>query len=98
MKLREKKYNDPPLFFEQFLKNCKKMVKTTMLKSVKVAAGLGNPPQPFYTNDVESHNNIIKQHFKYAAQELPQFVEKMKKLFITQKEEVERVVIGMGEY
>ena len=56
---------------------------------MRIAAGLGNPPQPFYTtNDVESHNNVPKQHTKYAAQELPQFVEKMKSLIATQKQEI----------
>lgn len=45
-----------------------------------------------------THNNVIKQHTKYAAQERPQFVEKMKKPFATQKEEIERADIGMEEY
>ena len=69
-----------------------------MLKPVRMCAGLGNPPQPFYTNDVESHNNVIKKHTNYTAHELPQFVEKMKSLIVNQKEEIERAVIGMGEY
>ena len=73
-------------------------MKSSMLKPVRIAAGLGNPPQPFYTNDVKSHNNVIKQHTKYTAQELPQFVEKMKSLIASQKEEIERAVVGMGEY
>ena len=47
-------------FFDWFVANCKEAVKTSMLKPVRVAAGLGNPPQPYYTNDVESHNNVIK--------------------------------------
>ena len=95
---REREFNDPPSFYEWFVKNCKDTVRSSMLKPVRVAACLGNPPQPFYTNDVESHNNVIKQHTKYAANELPQFVEKMKTLIATQKEEIERAVVGMGEY
>ena len=67
------------------------------MKPVRKAAGSSNPPLPFYTNDVESHNNVIKQHTKYAAQELPQFVEKMKGLIATHNE-IECAVIGMGEY
>ena len=67
-----------------------------MLTPVRVAACLGNPPQPFYTNDVESH--VIKPHTKYAPNELPQFVENMKTLIATQKEETEHTVVGMGEY
>lgn len=69
-----------------------------MLKPVRICAGLENPPNPFYTNDVESHCNVIKKHTNYTAHELPQFVEKMKTLIIIQKEEIERAVIGMGEY
>ena len=69
-----------------------------MLMPVREAAGLSNPPQPFYTNDVESHNNVIKQHTKYTAEELPEFIEKMKRLMTTQKNEIERAVVGMGEY
>ena len=95
---REREFSDLPSFYEWFINNCKDTVKSSMLKLVRIAAGLGNPPQPFYTNDVESHNNVIKQHTKYAAQELPQFVEKMKGLIATQKQEIERAVVGMGEY
>lgn len=64
-----------------------------MLKPVRIAAGLGNPPQPFY---IKSHNNVIKQHTKYAAEELPQLVEKMKGLIATQKQQIECAVVGMG--
>ena len=46
----KEKYNDPPSFFDWFVKNCTEAVKTTMLKP---AAGFGNPPQPFYTNDTQ---------------------------------------------
>lgn len=69
-----------------------------MLKPVRIQACLGDPPRPFYTNDVESRNNVIKQHTNYTAQELPQFVAKMKDLITKQKEEIDRALIGMGEY
>ena len=95
---KESPYNDPPEFHDWFVKNCKETVRSSMLKPVRIRACLGNPPKPFYTNDVESHNNVIKQHTNYTAQELPQFVQKMKTLITTQKKEIERAVIGMGEY
>ena len=44
---RELLYNNPPKFFDWFVANCKEAVKTSMLKPVGVAAGLGNPPQPY---------------------------------------------------
>lgn len=93
---RERKVNDLPMIYKWFVGNYKETVKRIMLKLVRVAAGLGNPPQPFYTNDVESYNNVIKQHTKYTAQELPQSVEKMKTLITTQKNEIEKAVVGMG--
>lgn len=80
------------------IKNCKSTVKCSMLKPVRIAAGLGNPPQPHYANYVKSHNDVIKQHTMYAAHELPQFVERMKALFATQKEEIKYAIVGMGEY
>ena len=95
---REREFNDPPAFYDWFVGNCKEVVQSTMLKPVRMYAGLGNPPKPFYTNDVESHNNVIKKHTNYTAQELLQFVEKMKSLIVNQKEEIEHAVVGMGEY
>ena len=77
---REREFNDPPAFYDWFVCNCKEVVRSTMLKPVRMHAGLGNPPQPFYTNDVESHNNVIKKHTNYTAHELPQFVEKNENL------------------
>ena len=95
---RELPFNNPPKFFDWFVVNCKEAVKATMLKKLRVAAGLGNPPQPYYTNDVECHNNVIKQQTNYRAQELPQFIESMKKMIENQKKEIERAIVGMGEY
>ena len=52
--------NRPGGLCDWFVANCKDAVKTTMLEYFRVTAGLGNPPQPYYTNDVECHN-VIKQ-------------------------------------
>ena len=69
-----------------------------MLKSVRIKAGLGDPPQPFYTNGVESQNNVIKHQIKYTSQESPQFINSMQEMVVCQRKEVERAVIGIGEY
>ena len=59
----EREFNDPPSY--EWFVNCKDTVK--MLKLVRIAAGLGNPQQPFYTNHVESYNNVTNQlHMKDA--------------------------------
>ena len=57
---REERYNNPPQFYNWFLRYCKDGVKNTMLKQKRIVCGLGNPPELFYTNDVESQNSVIK--------------------------------------
>ena len=95
---REKAYNNPPQFYQWFLSNCKNEIQQTMLKEKRIASGLGDPPEPFYTNDVESQNNVIKHQMSYRAQELPQFISSMKTMMINQRKEVEKAVAGIGEY
>ena len=91
-------FNDPPQFYNWFITNCKQTVEDTMLRPIRIAAGLGNPPEPYYTNDVESQNNVIKHQVSYKTQELPQFVSSMQAMMEAQRREVERASIGMGEY
>lgn len=95
---REEQYNNPPEFYSWCVSNCKEAVKLSMLKEVRIEAGLGQPPDPYYTNDVESLNQVIKQQVKYRAQELPQFILSMKQLVVSQKKEIEKAVVDMGEY
>ena len=81
-----------------FKKNCLEVVRKNMLKETCEQAGLGSPPEPFYTNDVESKNRVLKQQTEYKPQELPAFVESIKNLFEEQKLEIEKAVIGSGEF
>ena len=69
-----------------------------MLKSKRMFCGLGNPPEPFYTNDVESQNSVIKHQTQYKAKELPDFVSTMQTMITNQKQEIEKSVAGCGEY
>ena len=69
-----------------------------MICSVREKAKLGSPPEPYYTNEVESKKNVLKQHLKYKTAQLPTFVENMKELFSEQKFEVEMAVATTGEY
>ena len=46
-----------------------------MLRCVREDAGLGSPPEQYYTNEIESKNNILKQHVGRKAYQLPEFVE-----------------------
>ena len=85
-------------FHNCFQANSLKVVRNCMLKKIREAAGLGSPPEPFYTNDVESKNRVFKHQTSYKPQQLPSFVESMKRLYEDQKLEIEKAVIGLGEY
>ena len=69
-----------------------------MLKPKRISCGLGNPPAPFYTNDVESQNNVIKHQTQYKAKELPEFVATIQAMIANQKEGIIRAIAGLGEY
>ena len=69
-----------------------------MVQEVRIKAGLGNPPFPYYTYEVESKNYVLKQHVAYKASALPKFVDNMKDLFCQQKQEIERAMIGQGVF
>ena len=93
---REEPFNHPPVFHAWFTKNCQNTVAKNMLKPVRERAGLGSPPVPYYTNAVESKNNILKQ-VKYKSSELATFVQHMQELLMERKE-IERAVATTGEY
>ena len=63
-----------------------------MLPSVREKAGLGSPPSPYYTNEVESKNKVLKEKVAYKSSQLPEFVEKMSDLMGEQKNEIERAI------
>ena len=65
-----------------------------MLQDIREKAGLGSPPTPYYTNEVESKNKLLKEEVQYKSSQLPDFVEKMKKLMEGQRQEIERAIIG----
>lgn len=69
-----------------------------MLYPVRERAGLGSPPEPFYTNAVESKNNVLKQHLERKLSTLPDFVDSMRTLLNKQRQEIEMAVASMGEY
>jgi len=85
-------------FCKWFLKNKASVVKHTMLRTVREEAGLGSPPDAFYTNASESINSVIKTKVQFKRNELPQFITKLKELVEDQQREVEKAVIGRGKY
>lgn len=85
-------------FCDWFVHNKVSVVKQSMLRSVREEAGLGSPPDAFYTNASESLNSIIKAKVHYKRSELPQFISKLNELVEDQRRELERAVIGRGKY
>ena len=65
-------------FHNWFRANSLEVVRNCMLKGIREAAGLGSPLEPFYTNDVESKNRVLKHQTSYKPQQLSSFVESMK--------------------
>ena len=95
---REEPYNSPPKFHTWFVKYCRDTLAQNMIRSVREKAKMGSPPEPYYTNEVESKNNVLKQQLKYKAAEMPTFVDNMKELLSEQNHEVERAAASTGEY
>ena len=87
-----------PGFLEWFAKNKLLELESSMLKRIRQASGLGNPPEPFYTNDVESINRVIKRKTNYKTSEWPDFCRLARELVDEQEGEIEKAVIGVGEY
>ncbi len=69
-----------------------------MLRPIREKAGLGCPPKPYYTNAIESKNNVLKQKVQYKASQLPAFIDHMKSLLQEQRMEIERALAMSGEY
>ena len=74
------------------------VIADCMIRPLREQVGLGSPPAPYYTNN-RVKNNILKQHLQRKAAQLPEFVESMKALLITeQHSEIEKAVATYGEY
>jgi len=86
-----------PTFVTWFNKNVP-MIKQSMLRSVRTAAGLGCPPQKFYTHSSESNNHVIKHKENYKEVSLPKFVQDMKELRQDYDDEFIKAITGRGEY
>jgi hypothetical protein len=71
---------------------------SSTLRGVREKAGLGCPPHPYYTNSNESMNRVIKEKTQWKKSQLPEFLDRMKELVCEQQCELEKAVIGTGEY
>lgn len=69
-----------PKFRSWFITEKSDVVRKHMIRSVRLAAILGDPPERFYTNASESTNNILKQKVDRKSQTLPDFVNHLEEL------------------
>lgn len=71
---------------------------SSMLKPVRIDAGLGNPPEKYTNNDVESANFMIKHNLQFDIKKPHEFIKSIKALIATQHNNEERAVFGRGPY
>lgn len=85
-------------FCDWFYTHKEEMFKQKMIRPVREKAGLGNPPDAFYTNASECINNVIKVKVNYWKSDLPALVQKLHELVVEQQKEAETAVVGCGKY
>ena len=85
-------------FFSWFKKYHVEEIKSTMLRPIRIAAGLGDPPSEYCTNDSEAMNSSIKQFVHFKKSDWPVFNDKMKIFAVEQQEEVCKAIVGSGQY
>ena len=83
------------LFFVWFKRYIAEVIKTTMLRPVRESAGLGNPPMEYC---IESINSTLKQFVNFKKSDWPVFNDNIKKFVETQQKEVQKAIVGIGQY
>lgn len=73
-------------------------IKQSMLKSIRIEAGLGNPPTPYVNNDPEAANFMIKHGLHFNARKPHEFIQEIKEIIETQHRNEDRAVFGRGPY
>ncbi len=69
-----------------------------MLKSVRIEAGLGDPPSDYTNNAAEAGNFILKYGLKFKPTKPYKFVSNVKEIINNQFRNEERAVFGKGPY
>ena len=84
--------------FCDWFRNKEKVICNTMLLPVRERAGLGSPPEPFFTNSNECIINVLKVKMDYKRSELVKFIDKLRELVDDQQREVDKSLVGCGKY
>ena len=69
-----------------------------LIHSVRAAAGLGNPPEKFYTNASESINNVLKLKTNRKKQSLTDFVDDIQELVLVYEKNMEKAFDCRGDW
>ena len=69
-----------------------------MLASEHMKVSLGSPPIPYTTNCNESMNKVVKASANYQKLNWIQLADELFNLINNRLKEIEKAVIGMGEY
>jgi hypothetical protein len=71
-------------------------MKESMLKPVRIEAGLGDPPKEYTNNDPEAANFMVKHALKFDSKRPHEFIDEIKNLIETQFRNEDRAVFGKG--
>ena len=85
-------------FHSWFLKYKAEDFRHCTLRSLREDNGLDSPPTAFYTNDNEAINAKLKECLGYKKHQWALFNAKMKELVKQRQQEVQKAIIGFGQY
>ena len=69
-----------------------------LLRPVRIAAGLRDPPVSFSTNASESINSLLKSKTNYKRHQIPAFIDKVLEIYDDQDKELERAIVNRRKY
>ena len=73
-------------------------MKESMLKSVRIEAGLGNPPKEYVNSDPEAANFMVKHALNFDPKSPDDFINEVKNIVETQFRNEDRAVFGKEQY
>ena len=73
-------------------------MKESVLHTIRVEAGLGDPPTEHTTNDVEAGNFVIKDKLEFNPHNPTDFIKKLKELIDLQFRNEDRAILDKGPY
>ncbi len=87
-----------PQFHAWFCRYKAEEIAKCVLPKARRQAGCVDPTSFFTTNSSESLNHVIKQEVEWKESQLPQLIESLKSITNDQNSEVEKAVVGRGEW